>query len=36
MPVPHYDVHAYYVTPAVQASICPNGIPDPSMKPMNQ
>jgi hypothetical protein len=35
-PVPHYDVHAYYVSPAVQATICPNGIPDPSMKPMNQ
>ena len=35
-PVPHYDLHAYYVTPAVQATICPNGIPDPAMKPMNQ
>lgn len=35
MPVPHYDLHAYYVTPAVQATICPNGIPDPAMKPMN-
>jgi hypothetical protein len=35
-PVPHYDLHAYYVTPAVQATICPNGVPDPSMKPMNQ
>jgi hypothetical protein len=34
-PVPHYDLHAYYVTPAVQATICPNGIPDPAMKPMN-
>ncbi len=35
-PVPHYDVHAYYVSPAVQATICPNGIPDPAMKPMNR
>lgn len=35
MPVPHYDLHAYYVSPAVQATICPNGIPDPAMKPMN-
>ncbi len=34
-PIPHYDIHAYYVSPAVQATICPNGIPDPSMKPMN-
>jgi hypothetical protein len=36
LPVPHYDVHAYYVSPAVQATICPNGLPDPAMKPMNQ
>jgi hypothetical protein len=35
-PVPHYDLHAYYVSPAVEASICPDGIPDPSMKAMNQ
>jgi hypothetical protein len=35
MPVPHYDIHAYYVTPAVQAAICPDGIPDPSMKATN-
>jgi hypothetical protein len=34
-PVPHYDLHAYYVSPAVQATICPNGIPDPAMKPTN-
>ena len=34
-PVPHYDIHAYYVSPEVQATICPNGIPDPAMKPMN-
>jgi hypothetical protein len=35
MPVPHYDLHAYYVSPAVEATICPNGIADPAMKPMN-
>ncbi|MBV9028138.1 MAG: hypothetical protein JO311_05935 [Candidatus Eremiobacteraeota bacterium] len=35
LPVPHYDVHAYYVSPEVQATICPSGIPDPAMKPMN-
>jgi hypothetical protein len=35
LPVPHYDVHAYYVSPAVQATICPSGLPDPAMKPMN-
>lgn len=33
-PVPHYDVHAYYVSVAQQKKICPNGIPDPAMKPM--
>ena len=36
LPVPHYDVHAYYVPVADQAKICPNGIPDPSMKATNQ
>jgi hypothetical protein len=36
MPVPHYDLHAYYVTAAAQAAICPNGIPDPSMKATNR
>jgi hypothetical protein len=35
-PVPHYDLHAYYVSPTLQATICPNGIPDPSMKPMSR
>lgn len=35
LPVPHYDIHAYYVTRAEQLKICPNGIPDPAMKPMN-
>jgi hypothetical protein len=33
--VPHYDLHAYYVSTAVQATICPNGLPDPAMKAMN-
>jgi hypothetical protein len=36
LPLAHYDLHAYYVTPAVQATICPNGIPDPAMKAMNR
>lgn len=35
LPVPHYDLHAYYVSPAVAATICPSGIPDSSMKAMN-
>lgn len=35
-PVPHYDLHAYYVSAAEEAKICPNGIPDPAMKPMNK
>ena len=35
-PVPHYDLHAYYVSTADQAKICPNGIHDPSMKAMNR
>ncbi len=34
-PVPHYDLHAYYVSQAVEKTICPNGIPDSAMKPMN-
>ncbi len=36
MPVPHYDLHAYYITAAQQATICPDGVPDPSMKATNQ
>lgn len=32
-PVPHYDLHAYYISPAAQAQVCPNGFPDPAMKP---
>lgn len=34
-PVPHYDVHLYYIPYAEQLKICPNGIPDPAMKPTN-
>ena len=30
---PHYDIHAYYISAAAQAQLCPDGIPDPSMKP---
>lgn len=29
MPIPHYDVHAYYVSVAQTKAICPSGIPDP-------
>jgi hypothetical protein len=29
MPIPHYDVHAYYITYAQQRALCPGGIPDP-------
>jgi hypothetical protein len=36
MLVPHYDLHAYYLSAAQQASICPDGIPDPSMKATNE
>ncbi len=36
LPVPHYDLHAYYVSAADQAKICPDGIPDPAMKPTNR
>ena len=36
LPTPHYDLHAYYVSPAVQATICPNGVPDPALKAQNQ
>jgi len=28
-PIPHYDVHAYYVSHAVHMAYCPNGIPIP-------
>ena len=29
MPIPHYDIHAYYVPHAVHMRYCPNGVPDP-------
>jgi hypothetical protein len=28
-PVPHYDLHAFYVPHAVHDAYCPNGIPNP-------
>ena len=28
-PVPHYDLHAYYVAHAAHEAYCPNGIPNP-------
>jgi len=31
-PVPHYDIHAYYVSAAQEANICPNGAPDEALK----
>jgi hypothetical protein len=33
MPFPHYDVHAYYISAAEEAKICPDGAPNPAMKP---
>jgi hypothetical protein len=33
-PVPHYDLHLYYVSPAAQARICPDGVPDSSLAPV--
>jgi len=35
MPFPHYDVHAYYISPAAVEAICPSGEPNPALKPMN-
>lgn len=32
MPFPHYDVHAYYISAADEAKICPSGVPNPGMK----
>lgn len=32
MPIPHYDVHAYYVAHASHMKMCPNGAPDPDME----
>jgi hypothetical protein len=36
MTEPHYDLHMYYVSAADQAAICPDGIPDSSMKATNE
>lgn len=33
MPFPHYDVHAYYISAAEQAKICPNGAPNGTLPP---
>ena len=33
MPFPHYDVHAYYISPAAEDRICPGGVPNPAMRP---
>ncbi|HLI97839.1 MAG TPA: hypothetical protein VKT72_17350 [Candidatus Baltobacteraceae bacterium] len=32
MPIPHYDIHAYYISHAAQLKVCPNGAPDPDME----
>lgn len=32
MPIPHYDIHAYYVAHADHMKMCPNGAPDPDME----
>ncbi len=29
MPIPHYDIHAYYVSHATHMHYCPDGAPDP-------
>lgn len=28
-PIPHYDIHAYYVPHSVHEAFCPHGIPNP-------
>lgn len=28
-PIPHYDIHAYYVPHSVHMAYCPKGIPNP-------
>ena len=35
LPVPHYDLHLYYISYADQKKICPGGMADPSMLPTN-
>ena len=34
MLVPHYDIHAYYITYAQEKAICPSGVPDPDAATM--
>jgi len=36
MMVPHYDLHAYYISAALQQRICPDGIPNSALKPASQ
>lgn len=31
-PIPHYDIHAYYVSHAEHMKMCPNGADDPDME----
>jgi hypothetical protein len=31
-PVPHYDIHAYYVSAEQESRICPGGAPDEALK----
>ena len=33
MPIPHYDIHAYYVSHAAHLKYCPNGAPNPHLLP---
>lgn len=33
-PIPHYDVHAYFVSHAEHMHYCPDGAPDPDKAPM--
>jgi hypothetical protein len=35
LPVPHYDLHAYYISFEDEQKICPDGIPSSAMKPTN-
>lgn len=34
-PVPDYNIHAYYVSPEMQATICPDGRPKAALKAVN-
>lgn len=35
MMIPHYDIHAYYVSHAAHMKMCPNGAADPDMEKMS-